>query len=166
MLHPIISFHGIGPVISNYPIIPNIKELFRLKNKKKIIWSASIWFKRSIQRWMLNIFKIIEKIISFNMNFKWSPTERPEFFLFVRVMINRDTGRRKRSFRFFIMIRCTGTWNYAKMSILLYAVNINFPDTSENSKLVHRRICTKVDASIFFSFFRRVRATSMTPRRV
>jgi len=39
-------------------------------------------------------------------------------------------------------------------------------DTSEDSKLVYRRICTKVDASIFFPFFRRVRATSMTQRRV
>ena len=38
-------------------------------------------------------------------------------------------------------------------------------DTSENSKLVHRRICTKVDANIFFSFFfdaseRRVRLSA------
>ena len=39
-------------------------------------------------------------------------------------------------------------------------------DTSEDSKLVHRRICTKVYASIFLFFFRRVRATSMTQRRV
>ena len=39
-------------------------------------------------------------------------------------------------------------------------------DTGEDSKLVHRRICTKVDASIFLTFPRRVRATSMTQRRV
>ena len=39
-------------------------------------------------------------------------------------------------------------------------------DTSEDAKLVHRRVCPKVDASIFFSFFRRFRATSMTQRRV
>ena len=38
-------------------------------------------------------------------------------------------------------------------------------DASEDLKLVHRRISTKVDASIFF-FFRRVRATSVTQRRV
>ena len=38
-------------------------------------------------------------------------------------------------------------------------------DTSEDSKLVLWRICTNVDASIFFFFFRRVRATSMTQRR-
>ena len=44
--------------------------------------------------------------------------------------------------------------------------HIRLTDTSEDSKLVHRRICTKVYASIFFSFFRRVRATSVTQRRV
>ena len=38
-------------------------------------------------------------------------------------------------------------------------------DKGEDSKLVHRRIWPKVDASIFF-FFWRVRATSMTQRRV
>ena len=40
-------------------------------------------------------------------------------------------------------------------------------DTGEDSKLVHRRKRPKVDASIFLLlFFRRVRATSMTQRRV
>ena len=36
----------------------------------------------------------------------------------------------------------------------------------EDSKLIHRQKRPKVDPSIFFSFFRRVRATSMTQRRV
>ena len=48
------------------------------------------------------------------------------------------------------------------LELFLFYVKI-FPsliDTSEDSKLVLRRIYTKVDASIFFSFFRRVRATS------
>ena len=44
--------------------------------------------------------------------------------------------------------------------------NIILTDTGEDSKLVHRRKCPKVDASIFFFFFRRVLATSMTQRRV
>ena len=43
-------------------------------------------------------------------------------------------------------------------------------DTGEDSKLAHRRQRPKVDTSIFFSFFRRVRATSalasVTQRRV
>ena len=39
-------------------------------------------------------------------------------------------------------------------------------DTGEDSKLVPRRKRPKVDARILFSFFRRVRATSMTQRRV
>ena len=39
-------------------------------------------------------------------------------------------------------------------------------DTGEDSKLVHRRKRPKVDANFFFSFFGRVRATSMTQRRV
>ena len=38
-------------------------------------------------------------------------------------------------------------------------------DTGEDSELVHRRKRPKVD-TLFFSFFRRVRATSMTQRRV
>ena len=38
-------------------------------------------------------------------------------------------------------------------------------DTGEDSKLVHRRKRTKVD-TLFLFFFRRVRATSMTQRRV
>ena len=41
-----------------------------------------------------------------------------------------------------------------------------FTDIGEDSKLVHRRKRQKVDAGIFFSFFRRVRATSMTQCRV
>ena len=39
-------------------------------------------------------------------------------------------------------------------------------DTGEDSKLVYRRKRPKVDAIIFFYFFRRVRATSMTQRPV
>ena len=39
-------------------------------------------------------------------------------------------------------------------------------DTGEDSKLAHRRKCPKVDALFFSLFFRRVRATSMTQRRV
>ena len=39
-------------------------------------------------------------------------------------------------------------------------------DTGEDQKLVHRRKLSKMDTSISSSFFRRVRATSMTQRRV
>ena len=39
-------------------------------------------------------------------------------------------------------------------------------DTGEDSKLVHRRIWSKVCRLFSSSFFRRVRATSMTQRRV
>ena len=39
-------------------------------------------------------------------------------------------------------------------------------DKGEDSRLVHRRKRSEVDASIFVFFFRRVRATSMTQRRV
>ena len=39
-------------------------------------------------------------------------------------------------------------------------------DTAEDSKLVHRRKRPKVDTLFSFLFFRRVRATSMTQRRV
>ena len=52
------------------------------------------------------------------------------------------------------------------MKILSLNYFFHLTDTNEDSKLVPRRICTKVDASIFFFFFRRVRATSMTQRRV
>ena len=38
--------------------------------------------------------------------------------------------------------------------------------TGEDSKLVHRRKRPKVDTLFFSLFFRRVRATSMTQRRV
>ena len=47
----------------------------------------------------------------------------------------------------------------------------NLTDTSEDSKLVHRQICTKVDATIFFSFFSTPKSDEyesycMTQRRV
>ena len=54
---------------------------------------------------------------------------------------------------------CSATTNL----FALQRYNLN--DTGEDSKLVHRRKGPKVDATIFL-FFRRVRATSMTQRRV
>ena len=58
----------------------------------------------------------------------------------------------------------------AKFNVLsnyeIYLVVFILTDTGEDSKLVHRRKRPKVDASIFLLFFGRVRATSMTQRRV
>ena len=52
-------------------------------------------------------------------------------------------------------------------SALYWFSDFLLTDTSEDSILVQRRLCTEVNASIFFSFFfRRLRATSMTQRRV
>ena len=42
----------------------------------------------------------------------------------------------------------------------------NLTNTGEDSRLVHRRNGPKVDALFSSLFFRRVRATSMTQRRV
>ena len=59
----------------------------------------------------------------------------------------------------------SGTLIFDFRDIFQISVESIVTDTGEGSKLFHRRIWPKVDASIFF-FFRRVRATSMTQRRV
>ena len=56
--------------------------------------------------------------------------------------------------------------NWTKAELTLYLKIVILTDTREDSKLVHREKTSKSGHAIFFAFIRRVRATSLTQRRV